>query len=76
MLKSQPSFLQYQLFRDAIQITQPDIGWLKTIRVSLGMSLQQVANKLSITKQNIQEMETREKEGCITLNSLKKRQMR
>lgn len=58
-------------FGEAIQIPQPDIGWLKTIRVSLGMSLQQVANKLDITKQSVQEIETREKEGSITLNSLK-----
>lgn len=35
------------------------------------MSLQQVADKLSITKQSVQEIETIEKEGSITLNSLK-----
>ena len=35
------------------------------------MSLQQVADKLSITKQSVQEIEIREKEGSITLNSLK-----
>lgn len=58
-------------FRDAIQVAQPTIGWLKTIRVSLGMSLQQVADKLAITKQSVQEIEIREKEGSITLNSLK-----
>jgi len=58
-------------FEEAIQIPRPDIGWLKTIRVSLGMSLQQVADKLAITKQSVQEIETREKEGSITLNSLK-----
>lgn len=58
-------------FKEAAQVTQPTIGWLKTIRVSLGMSLQQVADKLSITKQSVQEIETREKEGSITLKSLK-----
>lgn len=58
-------------FKEAAQVTQPTIGWLKTIRVSLGMSLQQVADKLSITKQSVQEIEIREKEGSITLNSLK-----
>lgn len=58
-------------FKEAAQITQPTIGWLKTIRVSLGMSLQQVADKLSITKQSVQEIEIREKEGSITLNTLK-----
>lgn len=35
------------------------------------MSLQQVADKLAITKQSVQEIEIREKEGSITLNSLK-----
>ncbi|WP_163517672.1 mobile mystery protein A [Gelidibacter japonicus] len=58
-------------FKEAAQVTQPTIGWLKTIRVSLGMSLQQVADRLSITKQSVQEIEIREKEGTITLNSLK-----
>lgn len=58
-------------FKDAVQVPQPEIGWLKTIRISLGMSLQQVADKLSITKQSVQEIETREKDGTITINSLK-----
>src|SRR5690554_5876348 len=58
-------------FKDAIQVPQPEIGWLKTIRISLGMSLQQVADKLAITKQSVQEIEIREKDGTITINSLK-----
>jgi predicted DNA-binding mobile mystery protein A len=35
------------------------------------MSLQQLADKLSITKQSVQEIELREKEGTITLKSLR-----
>lgn len=58
-------------FEDATKVTPPPTGWLKAIRVSLGMSLQQLADKLSITKQSVQEIETREKEGSITLKSLK-----
>lgn len=58
-------------FKDAIQVPQPEIGWLKTIRISLGMSLRQVADKLAITKQSVQEIEIREKDGTITINSLK-----
>lgn len=58
-------------FKDAVQVSKPEIGWLKTIRTSLGMSLQQVADKLSITKQSVQEIEIREKDGTITINSLK-----
>lgn len=58
-------------FEKASLITPPPIGWLKAIRVSLGMSLQQLANKLSISKQSLQEIEKREKEGSITLKTLK-----
>ncbi len=53
------------------QVVPPPTGWLKAIRVSLGMSLQQLANKLSITKQSVQEIEKREKEGSITIKSLR-----
>lgn len=58
-------------FEKVALITSPPTGWLKAIRVSLGMSLQQLANKLSITKQSVQELEKREKEGSITLKTLK-----
>ncbi|WP_149914159.1 mobile mystery protein A [Sphingobacterium cavernae] len=46
-------------------------GWLKAIRTTLGMSLQQLGNKLGVTKQSIQSLEKREIEGNITINSLK-----
>lgn len=60
-----------KVFDAATIVTPPPTGWLKAIRLSLGMSLQQLANKLSITKQSVQEIETREKEGSITIKSLK-----
>lgn len=53
------------------QIAMPPTGWIKAIRSALGMSQQQLGNKLSITKQSVQEIEQREKEGSITLKSLK-----
>ena len=58
-------------FTSAQKVPTPPTGWLKAVRVSLGMSLQQVADKLSITKQSVQEIELREKEGNITLKSLR-----
>ena len=58
-------------FEAAIKVTPPPTGWVKAIRLSLGMSLQQLANKLSITRQSAQEIETREREGSITLKNLK-----
>lgn len=59
-------------FNAAQKVVAPPTGWLKAVRVSLGMSLQQLADKLSITKQSVQEIELREKEGTITLKSLRK----
>ncbi len=58
-------------FATARKVVAPPTGWLKAVRVSLGMSLQQLADKLSITKQSVQEIELREKEGTITLKSLR-----
>ncbi len=60
-----------KLFSATRELPNPPTGWVKAIRTSLGMSLQQLANKLSITKQSVQEIETREKNGAITLNSLR-----
>jgi len=51
-------------------VSKPATGWLRSIRTSLGMSLQQFADRLSITKQSAREIELREKEGRITLRNL------
>ena len=53
------------------QITPPPTGWIKAVRTALGISLQQLGNKISITKQSLQAMERREKEGTITLKTLR-----
>jgi len=60
-----------ELFTPARRFPNPPTGWIRAIRLALGMSLQQLANKLAITKQSVQEIEMREKEGAITLKSLK-----
>jgi predicted DNA-binding mobile mystery protein A len=53
------------------QVATPPIGWIKAIRMSLGMSMLQLGNKLSVTKQGILDIEKREKEGAITIKSLR-----
>jgi predicted DNA-binding mobile mystery protein A len=53
------------------QVAIPPTGWIKAIRTSLGMSLQQLGNKLSISKQGVLDIEKREKEGAITIRSLR-----
>jgi predicted DNA-binding mobile mystery protein A len=60
-----------KLFSPTRKLPNPPTGWVKAIRLALGMSMQQLANKLGITKQSVQEIETREKEGAITLKSLR-----
>lgn len=60
-----------KLFSPTRQLPNPPTGWVKAIRLAFGMSMQQLANKLSMTKQSVQEIEIREKEGSITLKSLK-----
>lgn len=53
------------------KVTPPSIGWVKTIRTSLGMSLEQLGSKLGITKQSARNIEKRESEGSITIKALK-----
>jgi predicted DNA-binding mobile mystery protein A len=60
-----------KLFSTTRQFPNPPTGWVKAIRLALGMTMKQLANKLKITKQSVQEIEMREKEGSITLKSLK-----
>ena len=49
----------------------PPTGWVKAVRLALGISLQQLATKLSITRQSVLEIENREKNGSITIKSLR-----
>jgi predicted DNA-binding mobile mystery protein A len=58
-------------FASLKQVAVPPTGWVKAIRTALGMSMQQLGNKLSISKQGIMDIEKREKEGAITIKSLR-----
>ncbi|MFN5092266.1 MAG: mobile mystery protein A, partial [Bacteroidota bacterium] len=49
---------------------RPEIGWIRTIRKSLGMSLEQLGRKMGLSKQSIQNMEKRETTGAITISAL------
>ena len=60
-----------KVYTPITKIAVPPTGWLKAVRLALGMSLQQLANRISITKQSVQEMEQREKDGSISLKSLR-----
>jgi len=60
-----------ETFRLLQTVVIPSKGWVHTIRTTLKMSLRQLGNKLNSSAQNIKQMEEREANGTISLNSLK-----
>ena len=53
------------------KLAPPPTGWIKAIRNAIGMSMLQLGNRLSITKQSVQDMENREKDGSVTIKALR-----
>ena len=49
----------------------PTKGWINAFRSALKMSLRQLGNRLNIAPQSTKEIEERETNGTITLNSLR-----
>ncbi len=60
-----------KVFAPTAKVVAPPIGWSKAVRMALGISLQQLAKKLSVTKQSVLELERRERQGGITIKSLR-----
>ncbi|HCL06236.1 MAG TPA: mobile mystery protein A [Chitinophagaceae bacterium] len=53
------------------KVAMPPTGWIKAIRTALGMSMQQLGNKLNVSRQGVMDMEKREKDGSISIRSLR-----
>lgn len=53
------------------QVAVPPVGWIKAIRQAVGMSMQQLGNKLSVSRQAVMDIERREQDGSITIKSLR-----
>ena len=49
----------------------PNQGWINSIRVSLNMTLEQLGNKLNITRQGAKNIEVSESLGKVSLKSMK-----
>jgi predicted DNA-binding mobile mystery protein A len=58
--------------RSVSSIEPPSIGWLRSIRSALGLTLAQLAKRLNISPQTVQEIERSEEAGTITLKALKR----
>jgi len=59
------------MFTPLKSVIHPKEGWVKTIRKSIKMSFRQLGDRLQMTPQGVMNLEKREKEGSITINSLK-----
>lgn len=63
--------MKLSCFKEVKEVGLPSVGWVKSIRTVLKMSLRQLGNKMKVTPQNIAVLEKREANGTITVNSLK-----
>jgi len=59
-------------FQGLSQISLPEQGWVRSIRIALNMTLKQLGKRLNITPPSVKEIEDREKNGTISINILKK----
>lgn len=57
-------------FRSLQSVIIPPKGWINTLRTALKMSLRQLGNRMNFSAQNIKQMEKREVNGTISINSL------
>jgi predicted DNA-binding mobile mystery protein A len=53
-----------------LEKAQLNDGWIKIVRTTLGMSLEQLGNKMNVSAQAVRGFEQREKNGTISLNNL------
>lgn len=70
LLREQTNLKLNQLML-AGETAPPPKGWINTIRTALNMSLRQLAAKLAITPQSVNEIETREANGSVTIKTLR-----
>ncbi|MGE0568450.1 MAG: mobile mystery protein A [Bacteroidia bacterium] len=60
-----------KVFRVSSSVIMPKKGWVNSVRTTIGMTLQQLANRMKVSPQNVGELEKREANGSITINTLK-----
>ena len=58
-------------FYNLYEVIIPTEGWIYSIRTAIKMSLRQLGKRLSITAQSVKEIETREKNGTVSINVLR-----
>ncbi|WP_445717306.1 mobile mystery protein A [Flavobacterium sp.] len=59
------------LFQPLKTVVIPNKGWVNTMRTALKMSLRQLGNRMNFSAQNIKQIEEREVNGTVSINSLR-----
>jgi len=59
------------LFQPLKTVVIPTKGWVNTMRTALKMSLRQLGNRMNFSAQNMKQIEEREVNGTISINSLR-----
>lgn len=57
--------------RPLASLSVPREGWVRSIREVLGLTARQLADRLDLTQSAVSQLERAEKEGRITLNTLR-----
>ena len=59
------------VFQSLKSVVLPQKGWVNTVRTALKISLRQLGNRMNFSAQNIKQIEEREANGTISINSLR-----
>src|SRR4026207_621531 len=59
-------------FKESMRSLPPDGGWVRSVRLALGMSAAQLARRVGVSRATIATLERSEARGRITLASLEK----
>lgn len=54
-----------------VSVNPPDAGWIRMIRLSIGMTMNQLGKKLGVSRQAVLDIEKREMEGAISIKTLR-----
>jgi predicted DNA-binding mobile mystery protein A len=55
-----------------IEFARPPRGWVKALREALGMTAEQLARRIGVSRPRVHKIEEAEVSGSITLNSLER----
>ena len=59
-------------FRPLLDTRMPQKGWIRAIRDALGMNGRQLADRLNVTRQRVDQIENDELKGSATIRSMRR----